>query len=59
MEDKQRWNHFNQLFLSEVLAISRPLKQLSKVSVWYHSQEYFFGKFSASYYQIIGGRDYF
>ena len=50
---------FNQLLPFQVYAISRQLKQLSKVSVRCHSQEYFFGVFSANYYQSICGRVYF
>ena len=39
--------------LANCLSISRPLKQLSKESLQCRSQEYFFGKFSANYYEFI------
>ena len=53
-KDKQRWNHFNnQQFLFEVWVIGRSLQQRSKVPVSCRFQEYFFGKFSAKYYQSI------
>ena len=50
MEDKWRWNHFNQLSPLEVSAISQPLKELSKVPARRHDQEYLFGEFSANSY---------
>ena len=37
----------------------KPLKQLSKVCVWYHSQEYLFQKLSGNYHPCIGARVYF
>ena len=36
------------------LKVIRPLKQLSKVSVRYHSQEYLLRKFSTNYFQSWG-----
>ena len=41
------------------ICISVSLKQLSKTSVWCHSQEYLFGKFSANQNQSICGRIFF
>ena len=49
----KNWNHLNQLLPFEVQTIRRQLKQLSKVSVRCHFQEYFFEIFSANYYQSI------
>ena len=49
-------NSFHLKFKSfNCLRISRPLTQLSKVFIRCSSQEYLFGKFSASYYQSICG----
>ena len=48
-----------RLFPFETYAIGRPLKQLLKVSVRCHSEEYLLGKFYANYYQSACGKVYF
>ena len=48
------WHHFHLQFRSlNYLSISRPLKQLSKISLRWCSQEHLFVKVSANYYQIL------
>lgn len=52
---KKRWNQVSY-YLDLTIncpSVSLPLKQLSKISVPWCSQEYQFGRFSASHYQSI------
>ena len=55
---KLKWRYLpNSLYLKvtsvNYLSKSQPWKQLSKVSVWWSSQECLFGNVSANYYQRI------
>ena len=52
------WNLCLQqkLFSFRSLRISQPLKELTKVSLWWHSQEYLFANIYTNYHQNICGR---